>query len=88
MNKYSPVSFEVFESSLEVVEQVHFLTALRAVNIQQLTVVKVSDFLRCMSSTADTTEQIRLLRGERLKTVTLIQHSSDKIIQASEAKEM
>jgi len=48
-----PVSFEVFESGLQVIEQVDFLAALRAVNIQKLTVVQVSDLLRGLASTGN-----------------------------------
>ena len=37
----SPVGLQVFQSGFQIIEQVDFLAALRAVNIQQFTVVRV-----------------------------------------------
>lgn len=51
---FVPVGLEVAQSSLQVIEQVDFLTALRTVDIQQLTVVQLLHLLRSLSSTART----------------------------------
>lgn len=51
---FVPVGLEVAQSSLQVIEQVDFLTALRTVDIQQLTVVQLLHLLRSLSRTART----------------------------------
>lgn len=47
-----PVSFEVPEPSLQVIEEIDLFAALRAVNVQQLTVVQLPHLLRSLASTA------------------------------------
>lgn len=49
-----PVGPEVSKSSLQVVEQIHFLAALRAVDVQQLTAIQLAHLLRSLPSTAIT----------------------------------
>ena len=49
-----PVGLEVSEPSLQVVEQVDFLAALRTVDVQQLAVVQLPHLLRGLPGTAST----------------------------------
>lgn len=49
-----PVGLEVSKSSLQVIEKIDFLTALRTVDVQQVTVGQVLDLLRSLSRTGIT----------------------------------
>ena len=48
----SPVGLQVSQASLQVVEQIHFLAALRAVDVQQLAVIQLPHLLRSLPRTA------------------------------------
>lgn len=47
----SPVGLEVPQPSFKIIEEIDFLAALRAVDVQELTGVQLSHLLRCVSST-------------------------------------
>lgn len=49
-----PVGLKVSKSSLQIIEQIHFLAALRTVDVQQFTVVQLSHLLRSLPCTAIT----------------------------------
>lgn len=52
-----PVCFEVSQASLEVIEEIDFLAALRAVDVQQVTVVQLLHLLRSVAAAAFKTGQ-------------------------------
>lgn len=56
-----PVGLEISKSGFQIIEQVHFLAALRTVDVQQLTVIQLAHFLRSVPSTEMTMDALHIV---------------------------
>lgn len=63
-----PVGLEVSKASLQIIEEIHFLAALRTVDVQQLTVVQLAHLLRSLPSTTMKRDTADVLSTEQANT--------------------